>query len=199
MIFSNIHKQEFNRFLLFFCFIFFIAGFLQTSMPQGVKVNKPKQRDEKMSIKLQSNAFKEGEMIPAKYTCSGEGISPELKWSKFPKATKTFAIILNDPDAPSGDFVHWIVYNIPANVKELHEDVTPTRNVPDEVEMGTNSAGRVGYFGPCPPSGTHHYIFRIYALNTVLHLEAGAEKHVLLKAMEGHILAEGKLMGRYKK
>ncbi len=153
-----------------------------------------------MEIKLTSTAFKEGENIPSKYTCEGVNISPELKWKDSIKEARTYAIILDDPDAPGGDFVHWVIYNIPSNIYELHEDITPTRNIPDEVMQGTNSFGRIGYRGPCPPEGNaHRYFFRIYALDTALHLKDGAEKYQLEKAMQGHIIAQGKLMGMYKR
>lgn len=161
--------------------------------------SQTKNGGKKMEIKLQSSAFKKGYSIPSKYTCDGANISPQLKWNNPAKGTKTFAIIVTDPDAPSGEFVHWVVYNIPDSVLTLHEDVTPTRNIPDEVMLGTNGAGRVGYFGPCPPSGTHRYFFKIYALDTALHLEAGADKGDVMKAMKGHILAEGELMGKYQR
>ncbi len=161
--------------------------------------SQTKNGGKKMEIKLQSSAFKKGDLIPSKYTCDGANISPQLKWNNPAKGTKTFAIIVTDPDAPSGEFVHWVVYNIPDSILSLHEDVTPTRNIPDEIMLGTNGAGRVGYFGPCPPSGTHRYFFRIYALDSALHLEAGADKGDVLKAMKGHVLAEGELMGKYRR
>lgn len=156
----------------------------------------------KMEIKIHSTSFKSGDFIPAKYTCDGGNISPQLHWTESVNGIKSFAIILSDPDAPGGDFVHWVIYNIPANLRELHEDVTPSRNIPDEVMMGTNSFGHVAYGGPCPPPGKpHRYFFRIYGLDTILHyhLESGATKAQLLKAMDGHILAEGELMGKYER
>jgi len=155
-----------------------------------------------MEIKLHSTAFKNGEFIPSKYSCEGSNVSPQLSWTGDTNGIKSFAIILSDPDAPGGDFVHWVIYNIPGNFKELHEDVTPSRNIPDEVMIGTNSFGHVGYGGPCPPPGKpHRYIFNIYGLDTILHhhLETGATKSELLKAMKGHILAEGELMGKYQR
>ena len=162
--------------------------------------SQTKSKIKTMEMKVYSSAFKDGNFIPSKYSCEGANVSPQLHWNNAPKDVKSYAIILNDPDAPSGDFVHWIVYNIPGNMKELHEDVTPSRNVPEEVMFGTNSFGRIGYGGPCPPPGKpHRYFFRIYALNTIMHhLESGATKQQLLKAMEGHIIAEGSLMGRYQ-
>jgi len=166
---------------------------------QNYSQNKHKSKN--MEIKLYSSAFKDGNFIPPKYTCEGANISPQLHWNNIPKETKSYAIIMDDPDAPSGNFVHWIIYNIPASLKELHEDVTPSRNIDDEVMFGTNDFGRIGYGGPCPPSGKpHRYFIKIYVLDTILHhLESGATKQQLLKAMEGHIIADGKLMGRYQR
>lgn len=154
----------------------------------------------KMEIKIISNVFKEGELIPSKYTCDGENISPQLGWNKPDERIKSFAIIMDDPDAPSGDFVHWVVYNIPANVNEFLENITPTRNIPNGVMMGKNDFGKIGYGGPCPPSGTHRYFFKIFGLDTNLHLiETGINKKQLLKAMEGHIIADGCLIGKYSR
>ena len=155
----------------------------------------------KMEIKIKSNAFHEGGMIPSKYSCEDENISPQLYWNEVSENVKSYAIILDDPDAPGGNFVHWVIFNIPENMKELHENVTPSRNIPDEVMLGTNSFGRIGYGGPCPPPGkAHHYYFRIYALDTILHhIESGATKEQLVKAMDGHIIAKGELMGLYKR
>ena len=163
--------------------------------------SQKKSQEKKMGIKITSLAFSEGDDIPSKYTCDGANVSPQLSWSTTSAGVKSYALIADDPDAPGGDFVHWIIYNIPASVKELHEDVTPSRNIPDEVMLGTNSFGRIGYSGPCPPSGkAHRYFFRFYALNTILHhLESGATKKQLLNAMQGHIVDEGYLMGRYKR
>lgn len=153
-----------------------------------------------MEIKISSAAFKEGELIPFCYTCDGENISPSLNWNKPHESIKSFAIVVDDPDAPSGDFVHWVVYNIPATVNEFLENVTPTRNISDEIIMGTNDFGKIGYGGPCPPSGTHRYFFKIFGLDTILPLiETGINKRQLLKAMEGHIIADGCLIGKYKR
>ena len=153
-----------------------------------------------MKIKISSSAFKDGDLTPSRYTCAGENISPPLNWNKPDERIKSFAIIMDDPDAPSGDFVHWVVYNIPANVNEFLENVTPTRNIPNEVIMGVNDFGKIGYGGPCPPSGTHRYYFKIFGLDTNLHLiETGINKKQLLKAMEGHIIADGCLIEKYSR
>ena len=153
---------------------------------------------EKMSIKLTSSAFQEGGMIPAQYTCDGRNISPPLAWSDVPSDAKTLALIADDPDAPRGTWVHWVVYNLPAAVKELAENAPPQEAAAGG-RQGKNDFGKFGYGGPCPPSGTHRYYFKLYALNTELNLPGGATKQDLLKAMYGHILDEGQLMGRYKK
>ena len=150
-------------------------------------------------INLTSSSFKNGELIPSKYTCDGKNISPSLSWDKPSDEIKRFAVIVEDPDSPGGTFVHWIVYNIPSNIKNLPEDITPIKNIPDEVLLGTNSYGHIGYSGPCPPSGTHRYIFKIYGLSNAVHLEAGAEKGELMRAMQKYIITEGELMGKYKR
>jgi hypothetical protein len=163
--------------------------------------SQTKSHNKKMEIKLYSSAFKEGNFIPASFSCEGANVSPQLHWRDAPKDVKSFTIIVDDPDAPGGDFVHWVIYNIPGNLNELHEDVTPSRNIPDEVMFGTNGFGKISYGGPCPPAGKpHRYFFKIYALDTVLHhLETGATKQQLLSAMNSHIIAEGHLMGKYQR
>ncbi|MBN1219775.1 MAG: YbhB/YbcL family Raf kinase inhibitor-like protein [Anaerolineae bacterium] len=146
-----------------------------------------------MTFEITSPAFVQGETIPVKYTCDGEDISPPLQWSDLPAGTQSLALISDDPDAPMGTWVHWIVYNLPADTRKLPEQVSLPANSVD----GKNSWGRTGYGGPCPPSGTHRYFFKLYALDTMLDLAAGANKTKLLQAMEGHILAQAELMGTY--
>lgn len=153
----------------------------------------------KMDIKIESRAFGNGENIPSKYTCDGENISPQLNWTCSVEKVKTFLLFVEDPDAPGGNFTHWIVYNIPSKINYLMENSTPTKNIPDEILMGTNDFGRIGYGGPCPPSGSHRYYFRIYGLDTAIHLDSGATKKEIMKKMEGHIEARGELMGRYQR
>lgn len=152
-----------------------------------------------MKIKVESAAFKEGGTIPSKYTCDGIDISPPLSWSGIPDGTNSISLISDDPDAPMGTWVHWVLYNIPANVSDLHENL-PTKNVlKNKAKQGTNDFGKIGYGGPCPPGGTHRYYFKLYALDKELDLEPGATKEQLLKAMDGHIMAEGQLMGKYSR
>ena len=153
---------------------------------------------QKMTIKVTSPTFEEGGMIPSKYTADGQNISPPLKWEGVPDGTKSLALISDDPDAPVGTWVHWVMWNIPADVAELTENVPPDEDLPDGSRQGITDFGRHGYGGPAPPSGTHRYYFKIYALDTNLDLPSSSTKSDLLKAMQGHVLAEGQLMGKYK-
>jgi Raf kinase inhibitor-like YbhB/YbcL family protein len=152
-----------------------------------------------MDIKITSSAFKEGGSIPKQYTCDGTNISPPLAWDAVPSGVKTLALICDDPDAPSGTWVHWVLYNLPANTKQLAEKVPPEENVAGGGLQGTNDFRKIGYGGPCPPSGTHRYFFKLYGLDSELSLKAGATKADLLRAMEGHIVGQGQLMGTYKR
>ena len=150
-----------------------------------------------MDIRVTSIVFQEGGTIPLKYTCDGEDISPPLAWSSAPEGTKSFALISDDPDAPMGTWVHWVIFNIPANATELHERIPPEGVLHNGAKQGMNDFRRIGYGGPCPPGGKHRYFFKLYALDTEIDILVGASKHELLRAMEGHILAEGELMGTY--
>jgi len=150
-----------------------------------------------VSVQVTSNAFKEGQPIPRQYTCDGVNISPPLEWSGVPKTAKTVALIADDPDAPTGTWVHWVFYNLSAANIGLVENLPPDENLKAGGFQGKNDFGKIGYGGPCPPSGTHHYHFKVYAVDTELSLKAGATKDELLKAMEGHIVAQGQLTGTY--
>ncbi|MGE5464333.1 MAG: YbhB/YbcL family Raf kinase inhibitor-like protein [Syntrophothermus sp.] len=154
-----------------------------------------------MSLDLKSDAFVNGQSIPAKYSCIGKNISPDLTWSDPPAGTRSFALLVDDPDAPMGTWVHWVLFNIPSDRRSLPEDLPVTgKNVdPNAIYFGKNSSGNTRYDGPCPPSGTHRYYFRLYALDTILDLLPGATKEEVLKAMKGHILAQGELMGTFSK
>jgi len=154
---------------------------------------------EKMEIKVTSSAFAEGGLIPAKYTCDGSDISPPLQWDSVPEGTRTIALISDDPDAPMGTWVHWVLFNLPAETRELAENVPPDGTLPNGAKQGLSDFGKIGYGGPCPPSGTHRYFFKIYALDTEIDLPAGAKKAQLVKTMEGHILGQGQLIGKYKR
>jgi len=152
-----------------------------------------------MDVKITSSAFENEGMIPAKYTCDGADVSPPLQWESIPDGAKSVALICDDPDAPMGTFVHWVVFNVPADAKQLNENVPGDEILANGAKQGTSDFGRIGYGGPCPPGGTHRYFFKIYALDAQVDLEAGASKSELLKAMEGHIVAQGQLIGKYKR
>ena len=150
-------------------------------------------------IQVTSPAFEDGRMIPKKYTCDGKSVSPALRVSGIPRGTRSIALIVDDPDAPRGTWVHWVLFNLPPNTRELPENMPRTPTLANGARNGKNSWPRYGYGHPCPPSGTHRYYFKFYALDKMLDLKPGATKRKLLKAMKGHILAEGQLMGRYKR
>ena len=147
---------------------------------------------------IASPAFTEGSMLPAKYTCDGQDISPPLEWKNVPAGTKSLAMIHDDPDAPMGTWVHWVAYNIPPNITKLDENVKPEKVFKNGMRQGNNDWPKIGYGGPCPPSGTHRYYFKLYALDTMLDLRPGATKAQVLQAIKGHILAEAQLMGKYR-
>jgi Raf kinase inhibitor-like YbhB/YbcL family protein len=151
-----------------------------------------------MNFLLTSTAFEEGQHIPLDHTADGKDLSPALKWTDPPAATGSYALICADPDAPRGIYTHWVAYNIPANSRELSEGITHREGYPNGTLQGTNDFGRVGYNGPKPPPGqSHRYIFTLYALDCTLDLPAGARRADLLRALEGHILAEARLTGHY--
>ncbi len=150
------------------------------------------------TLQLTSTAFSDGGSIPVKYTCDGDNVSPPLAWEAPPTGTKSFALICDDPDAPVGIFTHWVIFNIPASVRQLGEAVPATERLEDGAIQGKNSFGKLGYSGPCPPRGsTHRYRFTTYALDKLLELPPGTPKKELLEAMQGHILAQGQLTGTY--
>ena len=152
------------------------------------------------TITISSPAFKNGETIPIKYTGFGEDVSIPLNWENIPDKTKSIAILMDDPDAPIGTFTHWIIFNIPVSKTGLPEGVPQEAELPDGSKQGRNDFGRIGYNGPMPPAGkVHHYIITIFALDTVLNLPAGINAKTFHRALQGHILAEGKLVGLYKR
>lgn len=146
-----------------------------------------------------STAFKDGGMIPVQFTHDGQGISPPIAWSGIPPKTASFALIVDDPDAPNGTYVHWVLFNIPASVSKLDANSPNKRSFSNGMVSGSNDQGQFGYTPPNPPSGTHRYYFKVYALDSMLKLNAGAGKAKLEEAMRGHILASGQLMGRYQR
>ena len=160
----------------------------------------PPQRRNQSMFQLSSSAFETESSIPQQFSCDGRNISPELSWSSAPAGTKSFALIMHDPDAPiEGGYTHWLVYNIPAAAHHLPENVPNQDKLPGGGMQGRNDSGKYGYTGPCPPSGTHRYYFRLYALDSELDSRAGASKAGFEKAIEGHVLAKAELLGRYKR
>lgn len=153
-----------------------------------------------MKLELTSPAFKDGQPIPARYTCDGQDVSPALKWKGAPADAKSFALICDDPDAPAGTWVHWVLFDLPATTTELPEAVPPSASTPQGARQGTNDFGRLGYGGPCPPPGkAHRYFFKLYALDSQLNLGPNARKKDVENAMRGHILGEGRLLGTYRR
>ncbi len=155
------------------------------------------QEAEPISFNLWTAMFSEGEPIPTQFSCDGEDISPPLEWWGTPAGTVSHVLIMDDPDAPVGTWNHWVLFNIPGDSAGLPEGVPPEDMLADGSTHGANSWGRNDYGGPCPPSGTHRYFFRLFALDTSLALPAGAELDLVLANMEGHVLAETSLMGIY--
>jgi len=152
-----------------------------------------------MELNIKSSAFDEGELIPEKYTCDGEDVSPSLSWAQPPKETKSMVLICDDPDAPMGTWVHWVLFGLSPDTMELPEGVSSDKEVLGGAKHGLNDFRRYCYGGPCPPGGTHRYFFKLYAVDTQVNLNAGATKNEVLNAIKGHILAEGQLMGRYSR
>ena len=145
-------------------------------------------------MKLTSSAFENNQFIPAKYTCDGQNINPSLSINDVPEGTQSLVLIVDDPDSPSGTFTHWLIWNISPQTAEITEG-----NIPSEAAQGKNDFGKVGFGGPCPSSGTHHYQFKLYALDTTLDLASSVTKSDIEKAMQGHILDQTLLNGLYKR
>lgn len=157
-------------------------------------------KEEYMPLTITSASFKNGEIIPVKYTCVGSDLSPELTWSGSPENTKSFALINDDPDAPMGTWVHWLVFNIPPSITKLPEGTKNAKKISPEIKLGKNDFGKNVYGGPCPPPGKfHRYFFKLYALDTLLNLPEGATKQQMEKDMHGHILDSAEIMGKFKR
>jgi len=145
-------------------------------------------------MKIQSTAFENNQAIPKKYTCDGDGINPPLNFSDVPQDAQSLTLIVDDPDAPSGIFTHWTVWNIDPKLSEIFEN-----SVPVDATQGNSDAGKIGYIGPCPPSGTHHYFFKLYALDSKIDLPSGSKRSDLEKTMENHIIARAEFVGLYSR
>lgn len=152
------------------------------------------------TMELKSSAFQNNQDIPRKYTCDGADVSPPLMWDNPPNGAKAFALIADDPDAPVGTWVHWVIYDLPGDAKELAEGVPTQESLPNGAKQGVNDFKKVGYGGPCPPRGpAHRYLFKLYALDRPTNSRPRATNQQLLAAMKGHILGEARLIGKYKR
>lgn len=153
-----------------------------------------------MAFEIKSSAFQHEGDIPRKYTCDGADVSPPLNWTSPPRGTKSLALICDDPDAPVGTWVHWVLFGLPPETRELPEGIPTDKVIPNGGKQGINDFGNIGYGGPCPPPGpAHRYFFKLYALDAEPDLKPGATKKELVKAMDKHILAQAELMGRYRR
>lgn len=172
------------------------AGFWYKSslQPQSQNKGQSQETNNKNMLSITSSAFLSNETIPARYTCDGEDINPPLSFGGIPEKAKSLALIVDDPDAPVGNWNHWIFWNVNPEITEITED-----SIPSGAVLGTNSFGRLTYGGPCPPPGTHRYFFKLYALDSRLDLSEGSKKDDLEKATEGHILEKAELMGKYER
>lgn len=171
-----------------FCLFVLMPGLLIVSETDGREAKKMGE------VNISSPVFAQNGSIPSKYTCDGADVSPPLMIGDVPAAAKSLALIVDDPDAPVGNWVHWVVWNINPATREIGEGDTPAHGV-----EGKNGWGRNGYGGPCPPSGSHRYFFKLYALDTTLVLNSTATKKDLEMAMDGHVIARGQLIGLYKR
>ena len=193
-----------HKILLITILFIFLAGCgkkdeTKTTETRTKQISSEINQDTTMGLKINSSAFDAGGMIPGKYTCDAENISPPLSWSGAPAETKSYALICDDPDAPAGTWVHWVVYNIPEKTNGLTENIQNNKKLTDGTLQGTNDFGKTGYGGPCPPSGTHRYFFKLYALDALLNIQGIVTKSILLESMKGHILAQGELIGKYSR
>jgi Raf kinase inhibitor-like YbhB/YbcL family protein len=192
--------------LVIFLILIFVIGCQKQITEVNVKQNKHNTENNNLNIeneiknsqgvenmKLTSPAFKNNSMMPSEYTCDGDGVSPELSIADVPNNAKSLVLISDDPDAPAGTWDHWVMFNIPPETKVIGKD-----SEPDGV-AGKNSWGKTGYGGPCPPSGTHRYFFKLYALDTILSLKEGATKKEIEKAMQGHIIEKTEIIANYKR
>lgn len=191
----EIRQRKFFALLLIFFSIFTGCTQQQPSL-RGQLIQTPNNN----AMNITSTAFENNTSMPNTYTCDGKNINPPLAWSGIPSSTKSLALIEDDPDAPSGDWVHWLLWNIPPTVMSIPERFAPSAS-PETTAIieGTTSFSHAAYGGPCPPSGTHHYHFKLYALDTILSLPSTATKADLLQAMQGHIIEQAELVGLYQR
>ncbi len=181
--------------MIFILLVIIVSGF--SGCIEGEKKDNIKEVGVMQNISI-SAEFKYGDVIPSEYTCMGKDISPELSWTGIPEGTESIALVMDDPDAPGGTFVHWVLFNIPAVTQKLPKAVNKDKILDDFGRQGMTDFEDVGYGGPCPPPGKYHrYYFRIYALDKMLELLPGSSRKQVDSAMESHILAKGELVGIY--
>ena len=204
-------KKLFTSLLLGFSLAFLIAGCAQKEVsstllpnataapakntPENAQSQSPQASAQAGAFTLTSSAFQEGQEIPTQYTCDGENRSPSLSWTEPPEGAQSFALLVDDPDARG--FAHWVLYNLPPGTRSLPEGLPAVSELPDGSQQGVNGFGKAGYGGPCPPSGTHRYSFRLYALDKMLDIDPRMEKSGLEQAMAQHVLATGELIGKF--
>jgi len=153
-----------------------------------------------MALELRSAAFKQNELIPRQFSCQGLDVSPPLSWAGVPEKTQSIVLVCDDPDAPLGTWVHWLIYDIPSDITELSNGIPHQETLDSGAKQGINDFGNIGYGGPCPPSGKpHRYFFKLYCIDEKLELSSGLTKDELLKAIKGHIIAQAELIGKYKR
>jgi len=183
------------RVFLIIALLVLFSGCISDQPEQEIQIEEESIMEQ---ISISPDAFKAGSSLPIEYTCDGEDRSPALSWNTVPAGTQSIALIVDDPDAPGKTWVHWVIYNIPANTTVLPLGVPKNKTLDDGSLQGKNDFGRIGYNGPCPPPGkAHRYFFKVYALDTTLSLKSGATKSQLETAMSGHILAQGEMIGKY--
>jgi len=185
------------RIFLILVLLVLISGCLASESDEETLIEEDINMD---AILISSDVFENGGMLSFEYTCDGSDLSPVLSWDGIPTGTQSIALIMDDPDAPRQTFVHWVIYNIPANTAGLSGALPRNKTLDDGSLQGKNDYGRIGYNGPCPPPGKpHRYFFKVYALDTTLGLKSGATKSQLEAAMSGHILAQGEIVGKYRR
>ncbi len=178
------------------CFLVFFG----CSSSQSSHGENPSVERSNVNFTIASSSFSDGAAIPRKFTCDGENVSPELSWTSIPAGAKSLALITEDPDAPAGTWTHWVLFDLPADTRQLPEGVAASAELPNGAKQGRNDFGKMGYGGPCPPPGkAHRYFFKLYALSSHPEIQAGASKQELLHAMEGYILAQTEMVGTYQR
>jgi Raf kinase inhibitor-like YbhB/YbcL family protein len=185
---------------LFWVLIFSVFFFYCACGKAETKNKKGKEEVKMFELKIVSSSLRDKGTIPNKYTCEGEDISPQIGWGELPEEVKSLALVCDDPDAPGGDFVHWVIFNIPPEVDSLPEGLAPKDTLDFGAIQGMTDFGSAGYGGPCPPRGTiHHYHFKLYGLDKMLEAEKNITKRELLEKMEGHVVARGEIVGLFKR